>query len=343
MDRGTRPHPGASIPRADPRGPAQNNAFFAQRTLYPVYRRGSAGGRRTGACLVLSEYVSLQTIIEDPVENFKSALRSLNVFAKVDEGEEIYTGTEPWAIVIPGPDTIRLEGNQQLRHSMRIYVNFLWGVADGIGSLEELRLPAEEAFDHLLTDQTRGGTCFNCLPLSWHPGFMTYGEYTFAGIQTTWAAENWQTFPLPSKTGRTWENMKDVIEKIIAAFKDEIFDVPGIDDINEGEELYTGEGTVAWVIPGPTSIASSMRARLQHTMTIYQNLLSSSETMTLAEMRTIGEAAYDALMQDITHDRSCTVCLPTLWHPGFLKFGAVSYVGILSNWDARILMPYTPT
>jgi hypothetical protein len=268
-------------------------------------------------------------------------LEDLGVFGKIDEGEEIYMGTEPWAVVIPGPDTIRLEGTQQLRHSFRVYVNFLWGV--GNGTLAELRSRAEQAFDHLMLDQTRNGTCFNCLPTSWHPGFMTYGEYTFAGIQTTWNAENWQTFPLPPATGRTWTSMQEVIENIVAAFKDELFNVPGIDDITEGEEVYKGEGTVAWVIPGPTSIASAMRARLQHTMTIYQNLLSSSESMTLAEMRTIGETAYDVLMQDITHDRNCTVCLPTLWHPGFLQFGAASYVGVLSNWEARILMPYTPT
>ena len=137
--------------------------------------------------------------------------------------------------------------------------------------------------------------------------------------------------------------MEDVVENIVAAFKDEISSVPGIDEITEGEQTYTGAGTVAWVIPGPSSIASAMRARLEHTMTIYQNLLSSSETMTLADMRAIGEAAYDVLMEDITHDRSCTVCLPSLWHPGFLQFGALSFLGILSNWEARILMPYTPT
>ena len=289
----------------------------------------------------MSEYVSLETIIEDPIENFKSTLEALGVFGKVDEGEEIYSGTEPWAVVIPGPDTIRLEGNQQLHHYMRVYVNFLWGVGDG--TLEELRAIAERAFDALLVDQTRGGTCFKGLPLSWHPGFMTYGEYTFSGIQTTWTAENWQTFPLPPHLGRTWTSMEDVVERIIAAFKDEVSGVPEVDEVTEGEQIYTGEGTVAWVIPGPTSIASRMRARLEHTMTIYQNLISSSETMTLAEMRAIGEAAYDILMQDITHDRSCTICLPTLWHPGFLQFGPTSYVGILSNWDARILMPYTPT
>ena len=119
--------------------------------------------------------------------------------------------------------------------------------------------------------------------------------------------------------------------------------MPEIDDINEGEELYRGEGTVAWVIPGPSSISSFSRARLQHTMTVYQNLLTASTTMTLAEMRKIGEAAYDALMQDITHGRSCTSCLPRLWQPGFLQYGPVSYVGILSDWEARILQTYTPT
>ena len=210
-------------------------------------------------------------------------------------------------------------------------------------TLADLRKTAEEAFNSLMEDQTRGGTCFNCLPTSWQPGFMQSGAYTFLGIQTAWGAENWQTFAPPSRLGRERTSMVDIVEKIIEAFKDEIFDVPGIDDISEGEEIYSGEGTVAWVIPGPSSIESVARARLQHTMTVYMNLLSSSTTMTLAEMRTIGEAAYDALMQDITHDQSCTVCLPRLWHPGFLKFGDLSYLGILSNWEARILQSYTPT
>lgn len=172
---------------------------------------------------------------------------------------------------------------------------------------------------------------------------MQSGEYTFLGIQTTWAAENWQTFSLPGHLGKEWTSMEDIVEKIIDTFKDEIFDVPGIDSISEGEEIYSGEGTVAWVIPGPDSIESVARARLQHTMTVYMNLLSSSTTMTLAEMRKIGEAAYDALMQDITHNQSCTICLPQLWHPGFLQFGELSYLGILSNWEARILHRYTPT
>ncbi len=210
-------------------------------------------------------------------------------------------------------------------------------------TLKELRATAESAFDSLMADQTRGGTCFNCLPISWQPGFMQSGEYTFLGIQTTWEAENWQTFPLPGHLGKEWTSMGDIVEKIIDAFKDEISDVPGIDDISEGEEIYRGEGTVAWVIPGPDSIESIARARLQHTMTVYMNLLSSSTTMTLAEMRKIGEAAYDALMQDITHNQSCTICLPQLWHPGFLQFGELSYLGILSNWEARVLHRYTPT
>lgn len=289
----------------------------------------------------MSEYVSLERIIEDPLENVKSTLKAMNVFGRIDEGTEIYRGSEPWAIVIPGPDTIRLDANQQLKHTMRIYVNYLQ--AQDAVTLPELRSLGESAHDRLMADQTRGGTCFNCLPISWQPGFMTMGEYTFIGIQTTWGAENWQTFAPPGSLGREWTSMEDVIENVIAAFKDKLLDVVGIDDINEGEEVYQGDGTVAWVIPGSTSIGSFSRARLQHTMTIYQNLLTASTTRTLGEMRKIGEAAYDALMQDVTHDRNCSVCLPKLWHPGFLQFGSVSYVGILSNWEARILQPYTPT
>jgi len=289
----------------------------------------------------LSAYVSLERIIEDPLENVKSTLKDMNAFGKVDEGTEIYQGSEPWAIVLPGPDTIRLDANQQLKHTMRVYVNYLQ--AQGEATLSDLRALGESAHDALMIDQTRGGTCWNCLPLSWHPGFMTAGEYTFIGVQTVWGAENWQTFSPPGTLGREWTSMEDIVEKIVAAFKDELLDVPGIDDINEGEEIYTGEGTVAWVIPGSSSIGSFSRARLQHTMTIYQNLLTSSTTRTLAEMREIGEAAYDALMVDITHDQSCSSCLPRLWHPGFLQYGSSSFVGILSNWEARILQPYTPT
>ena len=172
---------------------------------------------------------------------------------------------------------------------------------------------------------------------------MMYGDYTFVGVQSIWEAENWQTFPVPEKQGRTWTAMGDVVEKIVAAFKAEIFEVPGVDEVTEGEKDYEGEGNVAWVIPGPVDIQTLSRSKLLHTMTIYQNLLSSSPTMTLAEMRAIGEAVYDVLMQDITHDQTCTTCIPTLFHPGFLKFGDVRYVGTLSNWQARVLMPYTPT
>ncbi|GAH04557.1 unnamed protein product, partial [marine sediment metagenome] len=151
---------------------------------------------------------------------------------------ELFHGTEPWAIVLPGPDTIRLVGNQQLHHSFRVYVNFMQGA--GATTLKDLRAIGESAFDSLMIDQTRGGTCFNCLPLSWQPGFMTAGEYTLLGIQTAWDAENWQTFPLPSHSGKEWTSIEDIVEKIVSAFKDEIFDVPGIDDISEGEEIYSG-------------------------------------------------------------------------------------------------------
>lgn len=289
----------------------------------------------------MSEYVSLNTILEDPVAQFKAELASLNIFDEINEGDKVYEGSEPWAVVVPGMDRISLKGTQRLDHRFQIYVNILQGVEDA--TLPQLRAHAETAYDKLLEDLQHDDTCFNSFPISWQPGFMTLDGYQFSGVQMIWEVLNFQTFALPTQGGREWISMQDVVENIVAAFKDELLDVAQIDDITEGERTYAGEGVVAWVIPGPDVITSSHRARLQHTMTIYQNLLSSSETVTLAEMRGIGELAYDRLMEDITHDRSCTVCLPTLFHPGFLQYGPQSFVGTQTTWEARILQNYSPT
>jgi hypothetical protein len=117
--------------------------------------------------------------------------------------------------------------------------------------------------------------------------------------------------------------------------------VVDLDKINEGEDIYEGE-TVAWVIPGPDSISSNQRARLRHDMTIYVNLLTS-KNLTFPQMRNIGQEIYDVMMEDITHNRTCIVCLPTQWHPGFVSYGNQSTVGVQSVWNARIHQSYTPT
>jgi len=257
------------------------------------------------------------------------------------EGEEIYDKTGPWAMVIPGEDRISLEGNQQLKHRFRIYVNFLQGASEA--TLPSLRGIAEQGFDALLEDQTHNSTCWNCLPTDWKPGFMSEGEYNFIGIQTVWTADNYQTFPLPEYQGNTYTEMEGVVETIVEEIKDELLNVPEIDSITEGENPYEGKGVVAWIIPGEDRITHSSRSRLEHRMTIYQNLLASSGSKTLREMREIGEAAYDEMMTDITHDQTCTVCLPRLYHPGYLRIGDYRYVGIMSRWEARILHTYTPT
>ena len=272
---------------------------------------------------------------------FKAELAELGIFDRINEGEQVYEGSEPWAIVTPGIDRISLEGLNRLNHRFQIYVNILQGVENA--TLPELREHAETAYDKLLEDLQHDDTCFNSFPISWQPGFMTLGGYQFSGVQMIWEGLNFQTFPLPEAAGLEWTSMEDVVERIVAAFKAELRDVADIDEITEGEKVYAGEGVVAWVIPGPDVITSSHRARLQHTMTIYQNLLASSTDMSLAEMREIGQLAYDRLMEDITHSRTCTVCLPTIWHPGFLQFGEQRFTGTQTTWAARILQSYTPT
>lgn len=290
----------------------------------------------------MSEYVSLSTIIEDPVQKFKDELASLGIFGEINEGERIYEAPEPWAMVIPSIDRITLEGNQQLHHRFTIYVNFLQGASDT--TLPELRKVAEKGYNKLMEDTSHGGTCWNCLPITWNPGFMGQDdEYNFVGVQTLWQAENWQTFPPPEYRGKSYTDMEKLVESIVQTFKDELDEVAGIDEVTEGEQPYEGAGTIAWVIPSTSRIISSHRARLQHEMLIYQTLLSSVPSMTLSDMRRIGEAAYDRLMQDITHDRACTSCLPVLWHPGFVRIGSLSYVGIQSRWTAKLLQEYTPT
>lgn len=288
----------------------------------------------------MSEYVPLNTVLEVPLAQFKAELAELNIFGRINEGEDVYEGSEPWAMVIPGIDRITLEGMQQLDHRFQIYVNIVQGVEDA--TLPELRAHAQTAYDKLLEDLTHDSTCFNSFPVLFKPGFMTLDGYKFVGVQMIWEARNYQTFRLRNYAGREWTSMEDTIEKIIAAFKDELLNVVEIDEITEGEQVYTGDGVVAWVLPSTDTITSSARARLQHTMTIFQNLIASSVDMTFAEMRRIGQLAYDQLMDDITHDRTCTVALPTQWHAGFIQFGEQRFVGTQTTWAARILQNYAP-
>lgn len=288
----------------------------------------------------MSEYINLSTLIEDPIEAFKDELEELGIFAEINEGDQIYTGSEPWAQVIPSKDSITLQGNQQLLHNFEVYVLFLRGASDS--TLSDLRYTAQQGYDKLLEDQTHNDTCWHCLPNRWAPGFFSMGEYEFVGVQTRWIVKNYQTFPLPSALGPVYPTMDLVVENIVEQFKDELSAVTDLDDINEGDSIYPGEGTVAWVIPGASRISSSQRARLNHDMTVYVNLLSS-KIATFAQMRDIAQDIYDTLMEDITHDQTCTACLPLSWHPGFVNYGEQSIVGVQMMWNARVQQSYTPT
>lgn len=289
----------------------------------------------------MSEYVSLSTIIENPVTEMKSELEELNVFSAINEGDEVYPGSGVWAQVFPGMDRITLDANQQLHHRFEVYINILQGASDT--SLPDLRAASHQAFDKLLEDTSHNGSCWKSIPVSWRPGLYARGEYVFSGVQCIWEVENWQTFPLPTHVGATYSDMSSVVETIIDQVKDEISALPDIDVLTEGERLYDYEGTFAYVIPGEDQIDSSNIRRLEHVLTIYQNLLTMSGTTTLSEMREIGETVYDTLMSDITHLGICNYLLPAIWHPGLLRIGDIRYVGIYSEWRASMLHSYTPT
>lgn len=224
-------------------------------------------------------------------------------------------------------------------HELELFVLFLRGATDS--SLASLRETAETGYDKLLEDQTHNGSCWHCLPNYWAPGYFSLGEYNFVGVQTRWNVKNYQTFPLPTVKGPDFPDMNLVVESILNEIKDEI-DLTSIDEVSDGETPYSGEGTVAWVIPGPDRISSSHRARLTHDMTVYVNILTSKK-MTFPEMRNIGQDVYDAMMADITHNQTCTSLLPVSWHPGFVSYGSQSIVGVQSTWTARIQQSYTPT
>lgn len=288
----------------------------------------------------MSEYVSLSTIVEPLLQEFKDELALLNLFAEINEGEKVYEGSDAWAMVIPGPDNISKAGLQQVLHQMTIWTLFLQ--AHGDTTPKALREVAEKGYDKLMEDQTHGGNCWECLPIHWEAGYMQFGPTTFVGVQTAWLARAYQTYDLPTKKFRPFTDMETMIEGVIEQFKNELGELVDIDDISEGEKPYPGQGTVAWVVPGRSTIRSVARATLEHRFSIYQILLSSSTSMTFREMRTIGELAYDRLMEDVTHERTCSECMPSLWHPGFLQIGEQSYVGIQTVWDARLLQDYTP-
>ena len=284
-------------------------------------------------------YTNLADLIEDPVAEVKSTLDALGILEVINEGEELYDGSGAWAQVIPGPDRITLDGNQQLRHSFTIYVNYLQ--ESGSSTLSELRSVSQSGHDALLADITLNSTCFKCMPTLWHPGFMSRGDLVFAGVQTIWMAENWQTFPLPDNLGTIYTELSDVMENPVAEMKSLIEAVGGVDRVSEGEDPYES-GVEVWLLPGRSVIQSSHRARLEHRFTVYQTFLASSTTATFSELRQIGEDVYDAILADSNLSATCQICLPTLWHPGFLRFGEVDYVGITSEWQVRGLQDYTP-
>lgn len=288
----------------------------------------------------MSEYVSLNTIFENPLEEFKKELKTLGIFDDINEGEEVYKGEGTSAMVFPGPDIITHPGLQQLQHLMTIYVIFMHGASET--AKKDLRLAGELAYDALMVDQKHNNSCWECLPLSWMPGFMKQDDLDFVGIRSIWNPRNYQTFPLSTDIGTEYTTMKDIIENIVTKFKSEISEVDGIDKINEGEEVYE-EGVIACVIPGESRITSFGRSKLQHTYTIRQLLFASSAYSTFAKMRKIGEDIYDRLMEDPSHGGICNICVPTRWHPGFMKFGEQNFVGIEATWEAILLQRYTST
>ena len=288
----------------------------------------------------MSEYVSLATLLEDPIQEIKNELQSLGIFDDINEGEQVYTGEGAWAMVIPWIDQIEHRGNQQLLHHQTVYVTFLQGAENS--SLRDLSQKATLGYDKLMLDQRHNNTCWNCLPTHWAGGFYSLGDYSFVGIQTAWEIRNFQTFALPDALGDGYTTMRGITETPLEAIKTRLRAMAELDDVSEGEKTYPGQGTVAWVISGPDQIDTLNFRTLQHQQTIYSDLISSKD-MTLAEMRMIGEKVYDAMMEDPTLDGTCTVCLPRQWHPGFLQYGEQSYVGIESIWGARVLQQYTPT
>jgi len=139
-----------------------------------------------------------------------------------------------------------------------------------------------------------------------------------------------------------YDKMEDVYEPVVDAIKAELEATGLFDEVDEGENIYEGSGRKAMVIGGPDNIRSVGSAVLEHQILIYVIILDSDEGTTPSKLRQDMAPAYDTLMEDVKHGGTCWVCLPTLWSPGFLQWGDRTYVGILSQWMARVHQVYNP-
>lgn len=141
------------------------------------------------------------------------------------------------------------------------------------------------------------------------------------------------TYPVPV--------MNDALEPMIKAMKDILEDTGLFALINEGEEVYDG-GVTAWVIPGPIKVIHKGMSQLQLDITVYVIAMSSDPDTTPAELRKQLNPAYDELVKENSLNGTCWSSIPTLWHPGFLQMGEVTYVGIQGQWFVRIMQAYSP-
>lgn len=139
--------------------------------------------------------------------------------------------------------------------------------------------------------------------------------------------------------------LADVIEPVIKAIKDELTELNIFDIIDEGEAdpdtAYIGMR--ASVFPGKDVVTSIGMSQLQHTLAIFVIVTSYDEKMSPPEIRKQLHPVYDKLMADVTHDGTCWVCLPKYWHAGLMVWpSGQRLVGVLSEWEARIMQRYSP-
>lgn len=139
-------------------------------------------------------------------------------------------------------------------------------------------------------------------------------------------------------------NLEDIFEPVIAKFKEELENTGLFDEIDEGENVYEGQGAKAMVIAGTDNITSAGMQSLQHRVTIFVLILTTEEGVSPADLRKEMSPAYDALMVDITHGGTCWKALPRRWDPGLLQHGGQTYVGIAGEWEITNFQRYsTPT
>lgn len=128
-------------------------------------------------------------------------------------------------------------------------------------------------------------------------------------------------------------NLEDIFEPVIEKFKEELENTGLFDEIDEGENVYEGQGSKAMVIAGTDTITSAGMQSLQHRVTIFILILTTEEGVSPADLRKAMHPAYDALMADITHGGTCWKALPRKWDPGLLQHGGQTYVGIAGEWE----------